>query len=143
MALGDAFDKHWRKETPDRLINHGDPDSVTQCPECGCMYRNGMRVEKPVKSYLRIVIENWRRYGWRIDVDYAGTHPIGYGISWQVPNRCAFVLHPVPFNSVMRTLRELVHWIEMGGWHQYPTVQDRIDHEVARRMQVKEGKRWP
>ena len=124
----------WVKETPDRLINKGDPSAVTQCPECGTRYRLGMRYEKPAKSWLRIVLGNWWTYGWRITVDYGSTHPIGYGISWHEENRLAIVMHPIPFSDAMRLLREFACWLRNGAWRKFPTTQDRIDAAVARKM---------
>lgn len=126
--------KYWVKETPDRLINHGDPNAITQCPSCGIVYRNGMRFEKPVKSWGRIVVENLWRYGWRITVEFGSTHPIGYGVSWNEDNRMAIVMHPIPFNVAMRTMREFAFWLRNGGWKKFPSTQDKIDHEVAKRM---------
>lgn len=124
----------WERETPDRLINHGDPDTITRCTNCGVYYRNGMQVEKPVKSWVWIILENWRQYRWRITVEFGGLIPLGYGLSWMEENRTATVMHPIPFNVVMRTAREFGLWLMRGGWVKFPSVQDRVDSEVAKRM---------
>jgi len=126
----------WVKETPDRLINKGDPNTVTQCPECGTCYRLGMRYEKPVKSWLRIVLENWWTYGWRTDMQLGGTIPIGYGISWFHDNSLTAAVHPIPANVVMRTLRDFGYWMMRGGPFQFPSVKDKIDHEIGKRWQA-------
>lgn len=136
MIHEEKFSRHWHRETPDRLINHGDPSAVLQCPECGTCFKCGERVEKPAKSWLRIVVENWWRYGWRISVPYGSTHPIGYGVSWQEVDRLALVMHTVPANVVMRTLREFGLWLMLGGWKKYPSMQDRIDAKAVERCDI-------
>jgi len=136
MSSEDKFSRYWHKETPDRLVNKGDPNAVTQCPNCGVCYRNGERVEKPAKSWLRIVVENWWRYGWRITVDYGSTMPLGYGVSWQEVNRPALVMHPIPVNVIVRALREVGLWLVRGGWKKYPSVQDRIDAKAVERCDI-------
>jgi hypothetical protein len=122
------------RETLDRPINHGDPYAITQCPSCGIFYRNGEPIDKPVKSWLRTILENWWRYGWRIEVPHGTTLPIGYGVSWQLYDRMALAMHPIPFNIIMRVCREWFIWAVQGGWKKYPTKQDEIDLRVAQQV---------
>lgn len=92
------------------------------------------------RTWLRIVLGNWWQYGWRVEIDMVGILPLGYGLSWHKPNTLTLVMHPIPLNAVMRMAREFGCWLMMGGPLQYGTVQDRIDAEVARRMQFHEHK---
>jgi hypothetical protein len=128
-------DYHPVRETIDRPINHGDPNVVTQCPDCGLYYRNGESFSKPHKSWPRVVVENLWRYRWQTDMTLGSTIPIGYGISWFHQNSLTVAVHPIPFNVIMRTLRDLAFWAMHGGWQKFPSVKDKIDHEIARRMQ--------
>jgi hypothetical protein len=122
------------RETVATPINHGDPNVITQCTHCGYCYRNGEPVNKPLKSWPRVVLENLWRYRWQTDMTLGSTIPIGYGISWFHQNSLTMAVHPIPFNVIMRTLRDLAFWAMRGGWMQFPSVKDKIDHEVAKRL---------
>jgi hypothetical protein len=127
--------KPQHRETVNRPINHGDPDAVTQCPGCRIFYRNGQPYERQRGWRLRMLVENWWRYGWEIKIEHGSTFPIGYGLSWHAYNDDRLVVHPLPFNVVMRTLREWFIWMVQGGWRKFPTKQDEIDMRVAKKTQ--------
>lgn len=121
------------RETPDNPIVT--IDGCAHCPSCGSWHRDGLIVDKPGTSWLRMYLGNLRRYRWHVSVEEGASLPIGYGLAWLEFNRPAFACYPIPFNILMRTFREWWIWAVRGGWKNFPTVQDRIDGEVASRMQ--------
>ena len=125
------------KETPTHRINHGDPDIIMLCPACGIYHRAGQAIDRPdMKSWLRIYAENLWRYRWRFRLSIAegGLIPIGFGLAWMEVNSLNMVMYPIPVNVIIRTLREFGLWMMRGGWRKFPSKQDEIDYEVAKRF---------
>jgi hypothetical protein len=77
------------------------------------------------------VLANWWENGWYVEVRHGETHPVGYGVSWQKINELKIVMHPIPFNIVMRLCYTFVMWMHRGGWQKFPSTQDYINAAVA------------
>jgi len=112
------------------------------CRDCGFahIHQCASTPLKDKRTWLRIILSNWWENGWKVKSREGELIPIGYGIGWQCVNELAIILFPVPLNLVMRYGREFYCWMMRGGWKRYPSVEDRINHEVAKRLRYVENK---
>lgn len=84
---------------------------------------------------MRKVLTSWWEYGWRVEIVEGGMVPIGYGLAWHEWYVSRIVVLPIPFNVIIRGLRQFWCWMMAGGPWPTGTVQDRIDAEVSKRIQ--------
>lgn len=107
------------------------------CRHCDFEFIHDCRFERisvDRRTWLRVVVTNWWDNGWRVYVEPGGLVPMGYGLAWQNPCSIRMTFLPIPMNVVMRLFRELCIWLMKGAWLQFPTMQERVDYEVAKRM---------
>lgn len=66
------------------------------------------------------LINNYRQFGWRMEVSEMGAVPTGYGFCWRVWDRAVHVAMPIPINQIASVLHAL--WI----WSIQPHVNDKF-----------------